>query len=160
MRVYSRRMRESWELCCPERATFPIPFSQCTHSTYVYRSFVSDLVPAKFVAVNKNVRGKLIVSEQASTSHILCGHHYEPSPHYVYVLTESTISGLLRSNDPRPPDFSPRLRDKIWEWPGTRLGWGQGSIGRLELLLMLFLAKNTCNVLVEEDFDSWYTSRL
>ena len=36
-----------------------------------------------------------------------------------FVLTESTISGAWRSNDPRPsPDFSPRLRDKIWEWPG------------------------------------------
>ena len=35
-----------------------------------------------------------------------------------FVLTESTISGPWRSYDPRPPDFSPRLRDKIWEWPG------------------------------------------
>ena len=34
------------------------------------------------------------------------------------------------------------------------------KIRRLELLLMPFLAKNTCNVLVEEDFDSWYMSRL
>jgi len=26
---------------------------------------------------------------------------------------------VLRSFDTRPsPDFSPRLRDKIWEWPG------------------------------------------
>jgi len=36
-----------------------------------------------------------------------------------FVLTESTISGLWHSFDPRPsPDFSPRLRDKISEWPG------------------------------------------
>ena len=70
----SRRMRESWQLCCPERATFPIPFSQCTCSTCVYRSFVSDLVPAKFVTVNKNIEANSIVSEQASTSHILRGH--------------------------------------------------------------------------------------
>ena len=38
-----------------------------------------------------------------------------------YVLTESTISSLWRSNYPRPsPDFSPRLQDKIWEWSGDR----------------------------------------
>ena len=42
----------------------------------------------------------------------------KPSPHYV--LTESTISSPRRSIAPRPsPDFSPRLRDKIWEWPGN-----------------------------------------
>ena len=36
-----------------------------------------------------------------------------------HVLTESTISGPWRSNGIRPsPDFSPRLRVKIWEWPG------------------------------------------
>ena len=37
-----------------------------------------------------------------------------------FVLTESTISGLWRSNDLRPsPNLSPRLRDKIWDWPGN-----------------------------------------
>jgi len=42
---------------------------------------------------------------------------YKPGP--CYVLPESTISGPWRINDPRPsPDFSPRLWDKIWEWPG------------------------------------------
>ena len=36
-----------------------------------------------------------------------------------YYITKSTISGPWHSNDPRPsPDFFPRLRDKIWEWPG------------------------------------------
>ena len=36
-----------------------------------------------------------------------------------FVLTESTISGSWHSNDPRPsPDFSPWLRDKIWDWAG------------------------------------------
>ena len=36
-----------------------------------------------------------------------------------YVLTESTISGPWRSFHPRPsPNFSPRLRDKVWEGPG------------------------------------------
>ena len=36
-----------------------------------------------------------------------------------FVLTKSTISGPWRSFDPMPsPDFSPRLRDKIWEGPG------------------------------------------
>ena len=34
------------------------------------------------------------------------------------VQTESTISSLWHSNVPRPsPNLSPRLRDKIWEWP-------------------------------------------
>ena len=58
---------------------------------------------------------------------------YKPSPRYVlykpsprYVLTESTISGPWRSFAPRPsPDFSPQLRNKIWEGPGdeaTSLG--------------------------------------
>jgi len=43
-------------------------------------------------------------------------HNYVvlPSPHYV--LTVSTISGPWH---PRPsPNFSPQLRDTIWEWPG------------------------------------------
>ena len=36
-----------------------------------------------------------------------------------FVLTESTISSPWCSNVPRPsPNFSPRLWDKIWEWPG------------------------------------------
>ena len=35
--------------------------------------------------------------------------YYELSPHYI--PTESTISGPWHSNDPR-------LREKIWEWPG------------------------------------------
>ena len=38
-----------------------------------------------------------------------------------FVLTVSTISGSWHSNDPRPsPNFSPWLRDKIWEWPGDK----------------------------------------
>ena len=42
---------------------------------------------------------------------------YEPSKHYV--LPVSTISGPWRSNDSRlSPDFSLRLWNKIWEWPG------------------------------------------
>ena len=47
-----------------------------------------------------------------------CGE--KPWEHcYVVHRTESTVSGPWRSNVPRPsPDFSPRLRDKIWEWPG------------------------------------------
>ena len=36
-----------------------------------------------------------------------------------FVLTESTIFGPWRSFDPSPsPEFSQRLRDKIWEGPG------------------------------------------
>ena len=36
-----------------------------------------------------------------------------------FVLTKFTISDPWRTFDPRPsPDFSPRLRNKIWEWPG------------------------------------------
>ena len=39
---------------------------------------------------------------------------YKPSPRYI--LTKSTISGPWRSLHPRSsPNFSPRLRDKIWE---------------------------------------------
>ena len=38
-----------------------------------------------------------------------------------FVLTESTISGPWHRFDPRPsPDFSPQLRDKIWEGPGDK----------------------------------------
>ena len=44
-----------------------------------------------------------------------------------FVLTESTISGPWCSFDPRPsPDFSLRLRDKIWVGPGdeaSRTKW-------------------------------------
>ena len=41
-----------------------------------------------------------------------------------FVLTDSTVSGLWCSNDLRPsPDFSPQLRDKIWEWPGEEGTW-------------------------------------
>ena len=43
---------------CPQPASFPICFSQCTCKTpftYVYTSFVSDLEPAKSIAVNENV---------------------------------------------------------------------------------------------------------
>ena len=40
------------------------------------------------------------------------------------VRTESTISGQWCSNGPMPsPDFSPQLRDKIWEWPGDEARW-------------------------------------
>ena len=64
-------------------------FHLCLHTL-----FISDLVPVRFVAVNENVEANLIVIEQASTDHILCGHiaiTMKPNPHYV--LTESTISG-------------------------------------------------------------------
>ena len=39
----------------------------------------------------------------------------KPSTHYV--LTESTIFNFPVRDVPSP-DFSPRLRDKIWNWPG------------------------------------------
>ena len=45
------------------------------------------------------------------------------------VLTESTISGPWRSSDLRPsPNFSPRLRDKIWKWPGDEATVCQAGI--------------------------------
>ena len=41
------------------------------------------------------------------------------------VRTESTIFGPWRSNDPRPsPNFSPWLRDKIWECESRAKGLG------------------------------------
>ena len=44
----------------------------------------------------------------------------KPSPHHV--LTECTIFGSWRSIGTRPsPDFSPQLRDAIWEYPKTRI---------------------------------------
>ena len=50
---------------CPQPAAFPIQFSQHTHktpSTYVYTSFVSDLVLAKFKAVGKTSRQTLLLN--------------------------------------------------------------------------------------------------
>ena len=47
-----------------------------------------------------------------------------------FVLTQSTISGLWRSFDPRPShDFSPRLWEKIWEWPGEEAN-SNGSMNK------------------------------
>ena len=64
--------------------------------------------------------------ELASTGHLLRGHIaiiMKRSPHYV--LTNSTISDPWHSFDPRPsPNFSPQLRDKIWEWPGDKATLG------------------------------------
>ena len=58
--------------------------------------------------------------ELASTTHLLRGHVAiitKLSPHYI--LTESNHFQSVMQFDPRPsPDFSPQLRDKIWEWPG------------------------------------------
>ena len=58
--------------------------------------------------------------ELASTGHLLRGHVAiitKLSPHYI--LTESNHFQSVMQFDPRSsPDFSPQLRDKIWEWPG------------------------------------------
>ena len=68
------------------------PFSQYTHktpSTCTYIAFISDLVPAKSVAVRKTSRR----IELVNTSHIVCGHVAiitKLSPQYV--ITKSTIS--------------------------------------------------------------------
>ena len=75
--------------------------------------FISDLVPAKSVAVDKNIK-------LANTGRIVRGHVAiitKPSPHYV--LTESTISGrdvvLLPG---LLPIFLHGYAKKIWVGPG------------------------------------------
>ena len=64
------------------------PFSPGSEppSTYVYTSFVSDLVLAKSVAVGKTPRQALLFDRSLYWPHIAWArcHHYE---------TESTISG-------------------------------------------------------------------
>ena len=75
---------------------FPLPFSQCTRktpSTYIHTSFISDLVPAKSVAVNKMSRQ----IELANTGHIVRGHVAiitKPSPPFP-VRDIVLIPGLL-----------------------------------------------------------------
>ena len=106
---------------CTQTAAFLSPRTHIMPSTYVYTPFVSGLVLAKSVAVDKRL-GKHYYSIACCTGHILRGHVAiitKPSPHYV--LTESTISGPWRSIGTRSsPDFSPQLRDEIWEWPGDK----------------------------------------
>ena len=42
---------------------------------------------------------------------------------------EMVDSGPWHSNDPRPsPNFSPCLRDKIWEWPGDEARLSQSGV--------------------------------
>ena len=69
-------------------------FTCITPSTYVYTSFVSDLVLVKSVAVGKTPRQTLLFDHLLYWPHILHVHVAiitKMSPHYV--LTESTISG-------------------------------------------------------------------
>ena len=77
----------------PSACCFPVTFqSTYTKNAFylTYIAFISDLVPAKSVAVDKKSRR----IELVNTSHIVRGHVAiitKPSPHYV--STESTISG-------------------------------------------------------------------
>ena len=66
--------------------------------------FVCDLVLAKSVAVGKTPRQALLFDCLLYWPHIAWArcHHYETGP---------------------SPDFSPRLRDKIWEWPGDEASY-------------------------------------
>ena len=90
---------------------------------YAYTSFVSDLVLAKLGAVSKSL-GKLLLFARLLTGCILHRHVAiitKPSPPFP-VHDVVLVPGIL-------PIFFPWLRDKIWEWPGTRL-WNsrfQGS---------------------------------
>ena len=62
----------------------------------------------------------------------------KPSPHYV--ITESTISGRDVFAPRLSPDFSPRLRDKIWVGPGDEARQGVLEIlGYWEILNSLNL---------------------
>ena len=98
-------------------------FSQCTlitPSTYVWTSFVSDLVLVKSIVICKTSRQTWLFDHLL---YWLCVawahcHHYE---------TESTLHTnrvhhfcLWCSNGTRPsPEFSPRLLDKICGRPGN-----------------------------------------
>ena len=89
---------------CPQPAAFFSRRTRITPSTYVYTSFVSDLVLAKSVTVGKTPRQTLLFDRLLSTGRILAAwarcHRYE-------------IESTLRKN--RAHHF----RDKIWEWPGN-----------------------------------------
>ena len=119
---------------CPQAASF---LSQCMHitpSTYVYTSFVSDLV---LVAIGKT----LYYSIACCIGCILHGHVAiitKPSPHYV--LTEST-------------DFISHPWRKIGRRPGTNttlwtgnlgVAWGRGYVwGSRSLYLCL-----VCSIII------------
>ena len=79
---------------CPQAAAFLSRRTCITPSTYVYTSFVSDLVLAKSIAVGKTPRQALLFDRLLYWPHIAWAHchHYqtELSPHYI--LIESTIS--------------------------------------------------------------------
>ena len=101
---------------CPQPAAFLCRRTRITPSTYVYTSFVSDLVLAKSVAIGKTPR-------QTSLFDRCCRLLYRPHIAWVRchpyeigstLRVESTIFGTWPA-----PDFYPRLRDKIWEWPGN-----------------------------------------
>ena len=77
---------------------------------YAYTSFVRDLVLVKLGAVGKCL-GKLLLFARLLTGCILCGH--------VAIIMKQSPPIRGHSIDPRPsPNFSLRLQDKIWEWPG------------------------------------------
>ena len=66
---------------CLQPTAFLIPFSRrtcTTPSTYVYTSFVNDLVLAKSVAVGKMFRQTLLLDHLLYWPHIVwaCCHHY------------------------------------------------------------------------------------
>ena len=87
-------------------------YSWCTRitpSTHVYTPFVSDLVLAKSVAVGKTARQTLLFDRLLYWRHIPWARCY----HRVHHFQSVTYFGTRPS-----PDFSPRLRDKIWDWPG------------------------------------------
>ena len=95
--------------------------TRMTPSTYVYTSFVSNLVLVKSVTVAKTPRQTLLFNCLLYWPHIAWArcHYYE-------------IKSTLRTNrvhdfqswhciGTRPsPDFCPLLQDEICEWPGNK----------------------------------------
>ena len=64
---------------CPQAAAFLNQRTRITPSTYVYTSFVSDLVLGKSVAVGKTPRQALLFDCLLHGSHVAwaCCHHYK-----------------------------------------------------------------------------------
>ena len=109
--------------CCFLQSTY-------THNAFhlVYTSLVSDLVLAKSVAVGKTPRQSLLFDRLLYWPHIAWAHcvgtlrgHVatimKSSPHYVRIESMHHFRSVTYIGTRPSPDFSPRLRDKIWEWP-------------------------------------------
>ena len=104
---------------CPQPFACTIPHGWRTRKTlsaYAYTSFVSKLVLAKLELLAKSRQTTFrSITNWPHCAWARC-HHYETES----ALRTNRVHHFRswRSFDPRPsPDFSPRLRDKIWEGP-------------------------------------------